>query len=276
MTATTVGFEIEGESQTARSLVREIWAARRLIFLLSRKDLFVRYRRASFGLLWSVGLPLIQAGVLAIVFSRVVRVNAGANLPTFMYSGIVPFTFFRETISSGTPSIVGGSDLATKVYFPRAVFPLVVTGTSAILLPANIGILLVLALGFHVHLVPIAILWLVPGVLLLLTFTGSLVLVLSALHVYFRDMQYFVQASLIAWIYVSPVIYPLRLAPQELRILLFVNPVTGVIELFRAAIVGADPGWLIAVASTVGWTILLFVAAVFLHRRFNRVFSDLM
>lgn len=276
MTTGTRGFEMQGEAQSARSLVGEIWASRRLIVMLSRKDFFVRYRRASFGMLWTVGLPLIQAAVLAVVFTRVVRIDAGANFPTFLFAGIVPFTFFRESLNAGTTSIVSGSDLATKVYFPRAVFPLVVAGTNTLSLPATISVLIVMALGFGVPLNAVELLWLIPGVVLLFALSAGFALVLSALYVYFRDLQYVVQAALLAWFYASPILYPLRLAPEELRIVLYINPITGVIEFFRAAIVGADPGWLTAVLSTVLWTIALLIAAVFLHRRFNRVFTDLL
>lgn len=274
--ARTPGFELSGEAQPLSGLLGEIWRARGLILMLGRKDFFVRYRRASFGILWAVGLPLIQAIVLAIVFSRVVRIETGTNFPTFLFAGLIPFTFFSQTLSQGVTSIVRGQDLASKIYFPRAVFPLALVVTSTYAIPANLLVLGSMAVFFGVGLDPLELLWLAPAMALLLALSASFALVLAALQVYFRDMQYVVAAVLTALFYASPVIYPLDLAPPGLRTILLINPIAGVIEMFRAAIVGADPGWLTAVLSSLCWTVALLVFALFLYRRFNRVFVDLM
>src|SRR5207248_9642931 len=119
------------------------------------------------------------------------------------------------------------------------------------------------------------VLLLVPAALLLVTFTCAISLVLSALHVYFRDVRYVVQVALLVWFYVTPVIYPLRLA-GGLRGWLEVNPLTGCVELMRAAVVGADPRWGIAVAWCAAWTVVFTLTALALHRRFDRVFVDLL
>lgn len=270
------GFELRGERQSLRSLLSEVWGARRLILMLGRKDFFVRYRRASFGVLWAVGLPLIQAVVLAVVFSRVVRIETGTNFPTFLFAGLIPFSFFRESLSQGVTAIVGGQDMASKIYFPRAVLPLALVVTSTYALPANIVVLAAMALFFGVSLHPLELLWLVPGVMLLVVLSASFALVVAAMQVYFRDTQYFITASLMALFYASPILYPLDLAPPGLRRVLIFNPVTGVIELFRAAIVGADPDWLTPVWISAAWSLVLLVAATAIYRRFNRVFVDLM
>ena len=269
------GFELRGETTPARVLAAELWRSRTLILMLARKDFFVRYRRASFGLAWAVGLPVIQAVVLAAVFSRIVKVSTpGTSYAVFVFAGIVAWTFFSSTLSVGATAIVDGSGLSTKIYFPRAVLPLV-----AVL--ANLyGFVFSLAVLFAMAVVdgaPFAarMALVIPATALLVAMTAGFSLVLAALHVYFRDIRYAVQAALLAWFYVTPVIYPLRLA-KGLTHWLAANPMTGVVELFRYSVLGTDAALATAVWWSVGWTAGLLALAVVLHRRFDRVFVDLL
>ena len=272
---TVAGFELDGETTPVRELARQLWESRRLLAMLARKDFFVRYRRAAFGLSGAVGLPLFQAMVLAVIFSRVARIHVhGSSYVTFVFAGMVAWSYFSTTLSTGATSIVDGADLSTKIYFPRAVLPLV-SATSNLY-----GLLIGVVLLIGVCLVTgtslgIQLLLLVPAIALIAVFTASLTLVLSALHVYFRDMRYIVMAALMAWLYLTPVIYPLDKVPG-LAPWLRLNPTTGVVELFRAATVGADSGWHVAIVWTCVWTAVLAVIAMLLHRRFNRVFVDLL
>jgi ABC-type polysaccharide/polyol phosphate export permease len=128
----------------------------------------------------------------------------------------------------------------------------------------------VAAIPLHVGFLLVA-----PAVVLALLLTGALGLVLSALHVYFRDMRYLVSAALLIWFYATPVFYPLDAVPQ-LRPWLQLNPMTGAIELFRAGTIGADHGWLTSVGISVAWVAGLTAVAALLHRRFNRIFADLL
>jgi homopolymeric O-antigen transport system permease protein len=272
---TSHGFDLVGESTPVRVLAGRMVASRKLLVMLARKDFFVRYRRASFGLIWAVVLPLVQAIVMAVVFSRVLRIHTGTNYPTFVYSGIVPWIFFSTTLSAASTSIVDGQDMATKVYFPRAILPLVPIGSGLFGFAPALLILVGFALLEHVH-VGLNLLLLVPATMLMMILTAAFSLVLSALHVYFRDVRYVVAAALTVWIYMAPVLYPLSWAPPTLRRIIAVVPTTGVVELFRAGSVGADPGWVGSLAVTAAWTAILLVAAAFLYRRYDRVFVDLL
>ena len=271
MTAEVV---LRGESTPASKLVREVWDARPLLGMLARKDFFVRYRRASFGLLWAVALPLFQAAILALVLSRVVKIHTPVNYAVFVFAGMVVWAYFAASLQTASTAIVDGSDLSTKIYFPRAVLPLVPVISTGYGLVLSVVVLLVMAmavgapLGTNLLLLP-------PAVVLAGALTASLALVLAALHVYFRDVRYLVQAALLAWFYVTPVFYPLQLA-RGLAPWIRANPVTGAVELMRAATVGADPGWLPAVWWSLGWTAALLVVALALHRRYDRVFVDLL
>ena len=269
------GFDLVGESTSLLTLGRQLVASRHLLAILARKDFFVRYRRASLGLLWAVALPLVQAGVMAVVFSHVLRIHTGSNYAVFVYSGLLPWAFFSATVPAAATAIVDGQDLATKIYFPRAILALSPVGSNLYGFLPSLGILVVFALFGHV---PFGWNWLllIPAVVVMAALTAGFCLVLAALHVYFRDVRYLVQAALTAWIYLTPVLYPLTRAPGFLRHFLQLLPTTGMVELFRAGSVGADPGWIGALINTVVWSVGLLVVAAFLYRRFDRVFVDLL
>jgi lipopolysaccharide transport system permease protein len=272
---TTTGFELTPRPASTRSILAELWGCRDLVRILSRKDFFVRYRRASFGLLWAVGLPLIQAVVIAIVFGRVAHLRAGStNYVAFVLSGLVGWTFFSTTLGFGCSSVVDGSSLTSRIYFPRMVLPLVTVGSNlyGYFISAVVIVGICFALGAPPH--PRLVL-LLPATVLMVALTTGLCLMLSALHVYFRDVRWVVQATLLAWMYVTPVIYPLEKV-HSFAPLLWVNPMTGVIELFHAAIVGTSGDWVPSVWCSLGWVALLAVAGVALFRRFDRVFVDLL
>ena len=275
MSAATDGFELRGETTPLRDLIGQLWRSRALISILARKDFFVRYRRASFGLFWAVGLPLFQAIVLAVVFSRVVRIETGTSYAAFVFSGMVAWSFFAGTLAAAATSIVDGASLSSRIYFPRAVLPLVSITANAYGFLINTVVLVGLCLVVGVSLGPEIVL-LVPAVALLLVLLTGFALTLSALHVYFRDVRYLIAAVTTAWFYVTPVLYPVRLAPGVLRSVIKANPMTGVVELFRYATVGADPGWGTTVAISGAWAAAMVAIGLLLHRRYNRVFVDLL
>ncbi|MHB1853780.1 MAG: ABC transporter permease [Acidimicrobiales bacterium] len=269
------GFVLQGELTPLSQLGRELWQSRDLIAILARKDFYVRYRRASLGLLWAVGLPLFQALVLAVVFSRVVRVHTGSNFAVFVLIGMVGWTYFSNTLSVASTSIVDGSGLSTRIYFPRAVLPLVSVIANlygySITLVITLALCPLLGVGLGLH-----TLWIVPATALAVAVTAGACMVASALHVYFRDVRYIVTAAVIGWFYLTPVFYPLSLVHGLLRAVVVANPLTGVVELMRAATAGADADWAKTVVVSVIWTVLLLGAGASLHRRFNRVFTDLL
>ena len=275
VSAATERFELRGEATPLRELLVQLWHSRSLISILAKKDFFVRYRRASFGLFWAVGLPLFQALVLAVVFSRVVRIETGTNYAAFVFSGMVAWSFFSGALSAASTSIVDGAALSSRIYFPRAVLPFVSITANAYGFVINSVVLVGLCLVVGVSIGP-EVVMLVPAIALVLLLLAGFSLVLSALHVYFRDVRYVIAAVTTAWFYVTPVLYPVRLAPGVLRSIVKVNPVTGVVELFRYATVGADPGWGAMVAVSCTWAAVSLVAGLLLHRRFNRVFVDLL
>jgi lipopolysaccharide transport system permease protein len=272
---TSSGFELTGEPERLSSLLARIWRSRGLLLILARKEFYVRYRRASFGLLWAVGLPLIQAVVLAVVFSHVVHIATGHSYPVFMFCGILPWSFFSLTLSTAATAIVDNAAMSSKIYFPRAVLPLVSVLAALYGFVVSLPILVVFAVGFGTPLRP-QMLLLLPAVVLTALLAAAFTLLFAALHVYFRDMRYLVQAALTAWIYLAPIIYPINYAPHSIRWLIKADPVTGIVELFRFAVIGADPGWLLTLAVTGAWTVALTAVALRMHHRYDRLFADLL
>ena len=273
---TTAGFELRGTITPIRELLGDLWQKRRLIRLLARRDFHVRYRRPSFGLLWVIAVPIIQAAVLSIIFTRVVRFSTpGMSYPVFMISGITAWLFFSSTVSGSVTAITSGGNLATKVYFPRAILPLVLVRSNLYGFPHRVAIVLAAALIFGQGIGPEIVL-LVPAVALMVLLTSAFALVFAAMQVYFRDTSFLLSAVLQAWFWGSAVFYPIsRAGDGLLRLAMTINPATGMIYLFRSATVGWPIEWALII-STVAWSFGLLLFAVYLYRRFNRVFTDLL
>jgi homopolymeric O-antigen transport system permease protein len=218
----------------------------------------------------------VQAVVLAIVLSSIVRLKpTGVNYATFIYAGTLAWSFFSGTLTATTTSIVDGQGLATKIYFPRAILPLTTVAASLFAFLPGLPLLIVLAVAFRVHL-GVHTLLLIPATLVMIALTTAISLVAAALHVYFRDMRYIVQAVILPWFWASAVFYRLDLLHGPLKTVVELNPATGMIVLFRAAVVGGDPGWTATLWWPFVWTAVLLVVAAELYRRFDRVFVDLL
>jgi ABC-type polysaccharide/polyol phosphate export permease len=267
-------LELRGERSSVTGLGRDLWTARELLVLLARKEFQVKYRRMSFGTLWAVVLPLMQSVVMAVVFSHLLSRFKIPHYPLFVLSGMAAFSYFTTVLAGGSTAIAANATLSNKVYFPRAVLCLAQAVTALYGLVILLAIMLVLSVPLGVH-VGLALLLLIPGVALLVLFSASLTLTAAALHVYFRDVSYIVNALVIFLMYISPVIYPPSLAPSVVRPILLANPLTGILDVFHAA-VGVPTPLVQGLAVTGIWTVVFAAAAVVLHTRYDRVFTDLL
>src|SRR4051812_12942288 len=277
------GFELSGPGTPLRALLATLWRTRQVLFVLARKDFYARYRRTSLGLFWALGLPLIQATVLTLIFSHVVNVGravrnvhgAGPHFSyaVFIYSGMLIWSFFAANMPGAATSVVDNSGLAAKIYFPRIMLPMLVVATGLYPLVISLGVLLLMTVVV-LHWVGWQFFFVIPAVLLGAGITVAFGLALSAMHVYFRDVKFFVQAAMSVLFYATPVIYSLENAPAAARTILSLGPMTGPIELMRMATVGADSVWPQAVIGGAVWMTVLSVVGLFLHSRFDRVFVD--
>src|SRR4051794_35419807 len=279
---TDEGFELTGPGTSPRQLLRAIWSSRQLIGVLARKDFLVKYRRTSLGLIWAVALPAIQAVVLAVVFAHLIGSTRGLGgvsrgrttaYGVFIFAAMVPWSFFSAAFSTGATSVVDGTGLAQRIYFPRAVLPLISVVTAMFPLVITSVILLVMEaiLGPEPG---VRTLWMLPGMLLVVALAASLSVFVSAAHVYIRDLRYAVAASVLMLFYITPVIYPADRLPLSIRHVVEVLPTAGPVELFRRSIGGADGQWWIFVISSAIWVVVVGVAGFVLHCRRDRVLAD--
>ncbi len=277
-----MGFCLTGPSTPVGALLRDLWASRRLVGVLARKDFLVRYRRTRLGLIWAVAVPLVQAAVLAVVFSSVlpnVTTSGGSgrlgSYAVFVLSGMVPWAFVSGALPAASTSIADSANLAQRIYFPRLVLPLVAVLTACYPLLATLGVFLAVALVLGPGLQP-ELLWVLPGSVLVVLVVFSLSLFLSAAQVYLRDLRFVVSAGLTVLFYLTPVIYPLERAPQAAHDLIRVLPASGSVEIFHRAVGAADPlMWRSVLASAV-WILVFGVAGLVLHSRRDRVLADLL
>ena len=246
---------------------------RQVLGALVRKDFQTRYKRAALGVVWVVAVPLLQGAVLAFVFSKVVRIGSGEGFAEYVLAGILPWAYFSTTLAAATTSIVDGAGLTDKVWFPRAL--LVAVPCLSNLIGFAVSMLVLLGtLPFLGAPMGADLLLLVPGAGLLVAFTLGTSLLVSALHVSFRDVRFLVQAALLVWIYVTPVLYPKRLLGW-LEGWVDANPMTGVVALFHTA-VGGDEALARPVTVSVVAALVLLAVGLEVQRRRDRLFVDLL
>lgn len=253
----------------------ELWRYRELVYFLIWRDVKVRYKQTLLGAAWAILKPLLSMVIFSIVFGRLAGLDSdGLPYPVFAYTALLPWTLFHDGVSKAGVSLVSSSHLITKVYFPRLAIPLasVVSGTVDFALA--FAVLLGLMAWFGLRLPATA--WAVLPLLLLVLICGlGVSLWLSALHVTYRDVGYLTPFLLQAWLYASPVVYSTGLVPEgPWRIVYGLNPMAGVIQGFRWALLGsgAAPFDLLLLSTGVGLTLLVSGSLYF--RRMERTFAD--
>jgi ABC-type polysaccharide/polyol phosphate export permease len=275
MQADADGFVLDNRPTPLRVLFRETWQSRELIRIMARKDFYVRYRRASLGMLWAVGLPVIQAAVMVVVFSHRNIGEVKGNVPAYIFSGMIGWSFFSGVVGNASTAIVDGAGLSNRIYFPRGVLPLTNVVTAWYGFVVSAVVMMGLAIAFSRH-ISWRILLAIPAMALTAALACAFVLTFSALHVYFRDLRYVIAAVMQPWMFLTPVFYQPTVLPGWLQPVARLNPATGCVELFHASTVGASPGWGQSLASSCITVVVLSVAALALHRKYDRLFADLL
>jgi lipopolysaccharide transport system permease protein len=211
---------------------------RDLLATLSRHRINVRYRQSLLGGLWAFLQPLAMMLVFTVVFSRLVRVPTdGIPYAPFAYAGILPWTFFAAAVTNGTTSLVSHAQLVTKVYFPREILPISYVAAAGVDLLIGSSVLVLLLVYFRIGLT-MSFALVVPVVLVLAAFSLACGLVLAVLQVRVRDVGVALPVALQLWMFASPVLYPLHVVPAAWRGAFMLNPMTGLIEGFRRAVLG--------------------------------------
>ena len=252
----------------------DLWAYRELLYFLTWRDIKVRYKQTLMGVAWVVVQPLLTMLIFTLIFTRFVKLEEGAiPYPLFAYAGLLLWNFFSTAVSSGTNSLIGNTSLVTKVYFPRSFIPAAAVGAG--LVDFCVGSVLLAALAAYYG---VRVTW---GLLLLPVFVGLAALlalavgmISAALTVRYRDLRHALPFLLQLWMFASPVIYPLRVVPARWRWALAANPMTGVLEGFRASLTGTGFDWALAAVPAVAAPALLALA-FYVFRRLEDTFADI-
>lgn len=244
----------------------ELWNYRELIYFLAWRDVKARYKQTVFGIAWAVVQPLMAMVIFTIVFGRLAKMPSdGVPYPIFSFAALVPWTFFANSVSKAANSLVGGGGMLSRIYFPRLAMPLSTILAGTLDFALAFVMLLVLMLWFGIS--PTwNVVWL-PALLFLAFATAlGVSLVLTSMNVQFRDVRYVVPFLMQAWLFLTPVVYPSSMIESDvLRAVYALNPMVGVIEGFRWALLGTDtaPGLYILISTAVASILLVFGAFYF-------------
>ena len=256
--------------------LRELWEYRELLYFFAWRDIKVRYKQTVMGVLWAIIQPLVTMVIFSLFFGRLAKIPSdGLPYPVFSYAALVPWTFFANALTQASNSLVLSANMIKKIYFPRLSLP--IATVLAGIIDFVLAFIVLLGIMLYYGLVPtINILWLPLFFLLALITSLGVSLWLSAMNVQFRDVRYTVPILTQVWLFVTPIAYPSSLLSEPWRTLYGLNPMAGVVEGFRWALLGTDtaPGPMTIVSALVA--LLLFVSGAFYFRRMEQGFADVL
>jgi len=253
---------------------RELWAYRELLWVLTTRDIKVRYKQTVLGAGWAILRPFITMVIFSVVFGQLARMPSdGLPYPVFVYAALLPWTFFSTAIATSGQSLVGSAHLVSKVYFPRLIIPLSSVGAGLVDLLISTGVLLLMMLYYGVG-------WswnlLAAPLLLLFAIFAALGVgtLLSALTVAYRDFTHLTPFMVQIWMFITPVIFPVSLVPDRWQWVLYLNPMTGLVEGFRSAFLGR-PFDLAGLGISFAIAIAVFLVGVAYFEKVERRFADI-
>jgi lipopolysaccharide transport system permease protein len=254
--------------------LRELWAYRELAYFLAWRDIKVRYKQTVLGAAWAILQPVFTMVVFSLFFGKLAGIPSdGIPYPVFSYAALVPWQFFANGLSSSSESVVASANLVRKVYFPRLVIPGAAVGSGVVDFCLAFVVLLGMMLFFGIA--PTAnVVWLPLLLLLALVTSLGAGIWLTALNVQFRDVRYAVPFLINAWLFATPIAYPSSLLEEPWRTLYGLNPMAGVVEGFRWALLGTDtaPGTMVLVSAVAA--VAMLVSGAYYFRRMEKTFAD--
>lgn len=255
--------------------LKELWRYRELVYFLTWRDIKVRYKQAVLGIAWVVLQPLLTVLIFTVVFGTLLKTpSQDLPYPLFAISALLPWQLFANALQRSSISLVGNANLLTKIYFPRLAIPL--SAVMAALIDFGVSFIVLIGMMAYYRYVPgWNILWL-PVIILFALLTAMAVgLWLSAINVQYRDVQHMVPFIVQVWMYASPIVYPIDIIPEGIwRVLYGLNPMVGVIQSYRWALLGGDqPDATMWISVLV--VIILLVSGLFYFRRMEKTFADI-
>jgi lipopolysaccharide transport system permease protein len=254
----------------------DLWLYRELIFFMTWRDLKVRYKQTILGVAWAVLKPFMTMVVFSIFFGKLAGVPSdGVPYPIFSYTALLPWELFANALSIASRSLVQNSHMITKIYFPRIILPL--SSILSGLVDFAIAFVILIGMMIFYKIVPTTAIWTLPLFLLLALVTAlGIGLWLAALNVLYRDINYITPFLTQFWLFITPIAYPASLLPDKWHLIYALNPMTGVVEGFRWALLGtsqSSPGPMLVVSAVIS-VLLLLTGLVFFHRT-ERLFADM-
>ncbi|MGI9165000.1 MAG: ABC transporter permease [Pyrinomonadaceae bacterium] len=254
--------------------LKELWEYRELLYFLTWRDVKVRYKQTALGALWAIIQPFLLMVVFSLFFGRLAGVPSdGIPYPIFTFCALLPWQLFAHALAESSNSLVANERLITKVYFPRLVVP--IAAVLGGLVDFAVAFVILLGMMAYYQIVPTWAVVTLPAFILLAIMTALGVgLWLSTLNVQYRDVRYTLTFLIQIWLFVTPVVYPSSIIPETWRPLYGLNPMAGVVEGFRWALLGKDepPGALLAVS--VVMVILILIGGLYYFRRMEQEFAD--
>jgi len=254
--------------------IRELWAYRELIYFITWRDIKVRYKQTIVGFAWAVIQPVFMMVVFSLFFGTLAKIpSEGIPYPLFNYAALLPWTFFANSVTRASNSLVQDASLVQKVYFPRLLMP--ISGTLSPLVDFFIAFIVLIGLMLYFGYLPsLMMLWIIPLLILEMMLATGIGLWLSAINVQYRDVRYIVPFLIQLLLFASPVIYSSSFIPPRFQTAYgLINPMSGIIEGFRWAILGTSPPSNLMIAS-VGIIIIILISGLFYFRRRERIFAD--
>lgn len=254
--------------------LRDLWQYRELLFFLTWRDIKVRYKQTILGASWAIIQPFFSMVIFSLFFGNLAKIPSdGIPYPIFSFAALVPWTFFANGLTQSSASLVADANLIKKVYFPRLAIPIAAIFSGGV--DFLLAFIVLLGMMLYFGIMPtVNTVWLPLFLLLALVTSLGTGLWLTAMNVQFRDIRYAVPFLAQAWMFASPIVYPSSLLDEPWRTLYGINPMVGVIEGFRWALLGVDtaPGPIIIVSTLVA--IGLLVSGAYYFRRMEKTFAD--
>jgi homopolymeric O-antigen transport system permease protein len=249
-----------------REMLSEQIEYRELLVQMTRRDLLLRYKQTVMGFAWAIFMPLVNTAVFSVIFTRVARIDTPVPYPLFAYCGFLAWNFFASSLRFSILSLTGNANLVQKVYFPREIFPFSAILVCLVDLVVGSVVLVGLMLYYRIGLTSsVALLPLV--VLVHLAFTAGIALLLAMGNLFYRDVKYFFEVLITVWMFATSVIYPSQALSGRLALVVAANPMTQIIEAYRAVILyGRPPDAVGFGATAVLSLVVLFVSWRVFHR----------
>ncbi len=252
----------------------ELWSYRELLYFFTWRDIKIRYKQTIMGASWAIIQPLFTMVIFSLFFGRLAGVPSDdLPYPIFSYAALVPWTFFANGVLQSSNSLVNNANMLKKIYFPRLTMP--IASVIAGIIDFILAFVVLLGMMFFYRQFPtINVVWLPLFLLLALVTSLGVGFWLSAMNAQFRDVRYIVPFLIQAWLFITPVAYPSSLLSEPWRTLYALNPMVGVVEGFRWALLGTDtaPGPIIFVSAIVA--VFLFISGAYYFRRMEKTFAD--